>query len=455
LLQHERRYWRATAATAGLDVDEELQRRVVALATLAGAADEDEAAGLLALIDDLSDASSKERRHRLARWAHSLYPSQDTGYWGPLEPDLVGEQLVATTLGDRPAVLDAVLDRATPAAAARPLVLYARAAPDHPTLRDTLSPILAARLRGLCKLAIAQAAAETDRDLMLSDRTLAATLQLAVTTITVDPAGLADVADALPPRPDLVLGPLALTLTSQVADHHRDLASTDAAAHEPSLARWLNNLSERLAHAGRRDEGLAAIEEAVSVRRRLAGANAAAYEPDLAQSLNNLSNRLGEAGRPGEGLAAIEEAVSVYRRLAGANAAAYEPDLAQSLNNLSIRLGEAGRPGEGLAAIEEAVSVYRRLAGANAAAYEPALASSLNNLSIRLGEAGRPGEGLAAIEEAVSVRRRLAGANAAAYEPDLAQSLNNLSNWLGEAGRRDEAERVRAEAARLRAKHAR
>jgi hypothetical protein len=68
----------------------------------------------------------------------------------------------------------------------------------------------------------------------------------------------------------------------------------------------------------------------------LAAGNAAAYEPDLAGSLNNLSLRLAEAGRREEGLAAIEEAVTVYRRLAAGNAAAYEPDLASSLNNLSV-----------------------------------------------------------------------------------------------------------------------
>ena len=54
----------------------------------------------------------------------------------------------------------------------------------------------------------------------------------------------------------------------------------------------------------------------VAVRRRLAAANAAAYEPDLAMSLNNLSVRLAEAGRRDEGLTAIEEAVAVRQRLA-------------------------------------------------------------------------------------------------------------------------------------------
>jgi tetratricopeptide (TPR) repeat protein len=115
---------------------------------------------------------------------------------------------------------------------------------------------------------------------------------------------------------------------------------------------------------------------------------------------------LAEAGRREEGLAAIQEAVTVYRRLAGANPAAYEPDVAMSLNNLSVRLAEAGRREEGLAAIQEAVTVRRRLAAANAAAYEPALATALNNLSIRLAEAGRRDEARRAKQEAAELAGR-------------------------------------------------
>jgi tetratricopeptide (TPR) repeat protein len=78
---------------------------------------------------------------------------------------------------------------------------------------------------------------------------------------------------------------------------------------------------------------------------------------DLAVSLNNLSGRLAEAGRREQGLAAIEEAVSVYRQLAAGNAAAYEPDLAMSLNNLSVRLAEAGRREQAERAQQQAQSL--------------------------------------------------------------------------------------------------
>jgi hypothetical protein len=40
--------------------------------------------------------------------------------------------------------------------------------------------------------------------------------------------------------------------------------------YEPDLAWSLSNLSVRLAAVGRREEGLAAIQESVEVRRRLA-----------------------------------------------------------------------------------------------------------------------------------------------------------------------------------------
>jgi hypothetical protein len=79
--------------------------------------------------------------------------------------------------------------------------------------------------------------------------------------------------------------------------------------------------------AGRR--GWAQLLE--DVRRRRVD-HVMAWKLDRPGSLNNLSVRLGEMGRREDGVAAIEEAAALYRRLAEANPAAYEPDLASSLN---------------------------------------------------------------------------------------------------------------------------
>jgi tetratricopeptide (TPR) repeat protein len=509
LLAHERRYWKATAAAERLDCDDVLRQRVVALATLAGADDEAHAVELLRLVPDLKTASS-ERLGRLARWAHRLYPGPR--WWNALEPDRIGEHLVTRTYasadvnhpfmhtGHDPHVLAGVLQSDVPEQLVAPLDLYARAAPEHQLLAQTLTPILSAQLQRLCAIAITQAAHHSDLDLLLGEQTVAAALARTLATINVDPSTLPDAINALPRRPDLILGPLALALTNQavtlcrrlvqvhaayepylanaLTNHsnrladvgrrdeglaaiqeavtiYRRLAQGNATAHEPALAVSLTNLSNRLSEAGRHDEGLAAIQETVTIRRRLAQVNAAAHEPALAITLNNLSNRLADVGRRDEGLAAIQEAVTIRRRLAQVNAAAHEPDLAMSLNNLSIRLSDAGRHDEGLAAIQETVTIRRRLAQVNAAAYAPDLAMSLNNLSVDLATARRRDEGLAAIQEAVTIRRRLAQVNAAAHEPDLAITLNNLSNRLAHAGNRDEADAVRREAASIESRHKR
>ena len=50
--------------------------------------------------------------------------------------------------------------------------------------------------------------------------------------------------------------------------------------------------------------------------------------PRPGRSLSNLGNRLAETGRRDEGLAAAEEALAIYRQLAEASPAAYLPDLA-------------------------------------------------------------------------------------------------------------------------------
>jgi len=290
LLAHEDRYWKASGPDA--PTDPVLRRRVVALATLAGASSEAEAAERLRLVPDLAHADEGLRR-ALARWVNRLYRGR-LAWWNPLEPDLVAEHLVVTTYGDCPAVLAGVL--VGPAeVVARPIRLYARAVQENSTLAEALRPVLDDQLRQLCQLAVEQAATETDRDVILGDTTLASALARWVLVTDAGTDVLVDAMYFLPPRADLVLNPLAVVLTTQVVERHRRLAAANPAAYEPDLAMSLNNLSVRLAVAGRRDEGLATIEEAVEVYRRLAAANPAAYEPNLA-SLNRPGFGRGSGG---------------------------------------------------------------------------------------------------------------------------------------------------------------
>jgi tetratricopeptide (TPR) repeat protein len=81
------------------------------------------------------------------------------------------------------------------------------------------------------------------------------------------------------------------------------------APDEAGQARAQGMLGYALSALGRREEALAATQEAVDIRRRLAEANPQAFLPDLASSLNNLGRDLSNLGRREEALAATQEAV--------------------------------------------------------------------------------------------------------------------------------------------------
>jgi len=391
-LEREARYWRQSAHARELGIDDYLCRRAVALATLATPTGEAEAARLLAVIPDL--AGEQALRHRVARWLHDLYPSASS-WAGALEPDLVGEALIGDVLESLPALAPDLLAQSDERTSHRALTVLTRAARDHDNCRQALADALAAHFGRIWPTAIV-IAQETGDPI---GRLLAETLEREPSRERVEA-----IASALPEQ-TVALRELAAAASRQIVEALRDeIGDVEAHPRLPDLATSLNNLSNRLGELGRREQALAAIEEAVAIRRRLAEARPDAFLPDLASSLNNLSIRLGELGRREQALAAIEEAVASYRRLAEARPDAFLPNLAMSLNTLSNRLGELGRREQALAAIEEAVAIHRRLAEARPDAFLPNLASSLNNLSNRLGELGRREQALAASEEAARLR---------------------------------------------------
>ena len=265
-----------------------------------------------------------------------------------------------------------------------------------------------------------------------------------------DVALLEGIERALPDQ-TLELRELAVRVTeallNRLADLPPEVQSGERARAERSGL--LNNLAVRLSDLGRREEALAAAQEAVHLRRELAAARPDAFLPDLATSLNNLANSLSELGWREEALAASQEAVCLRRGLAATRPDAFLPDLAASLNNLAIRLSDLGRREEALATAQEAVRLYRELAAARPDAFLPDLAASLNNLANMLSDLGRREEALVAAQEAVRLRRDLAAARPDAFLPNLAGSLNNLAAALSELGRRKEALAIAQEAVRL------
>ena len=139
---------------------------------------------------------------------------------------------------------------------------------------------------------------------------------------------------------------------------------------------------------------------------QLAEAQPTTFLPNVAASLNNQSRRLADLGRREEALAAIDQATGIYRQLAEARPDAYLPKLAALLNNQSRRLADLGRREEALAAIEQATGIYRQLAEARPDTYLPKLATSLDNLADTFSSLNRDAEASAIREEADAARSR-------------------------------------------------
>jgi hypothetical protein len=130
--------------------------------------------------------------------------------------------------------------------------------------------------------------------------------------------------------------------------------------------------------------------------------NPAAYLPALATSLNNLGAFLSRLEPRQDGLAAAQEAVDIRRVLADpdtGNPAVYLPDLAMSLASRAIVL-QGQDAGAAVASMEEAVHVWSALADQIPDAFGPLLRRGLTSLVDLLEGAGRD-------EEAAKVRELL------------------------------------------------
>jgi tetratricopeptide (TPR) repeat protein len=427
LCEQERARWHQLGGQLPFNSDLPLADQVVALATLTAAADQPSAVSLLAALPNQAEVT-RIGAEALVVWAHKLYAGP--AYWNPLRPDLLAEQHLADT-----PQLPALATAAIQLAAEQPweaglvtqlLAELTRGAPYQPAVHAALDNVLGTALPRIVDLAVT------------ADHAGLADLASLALELAPQPSLAADLTDQMPEH-SVRLAVLAAALTSQQVIHYREVLAGEDPDVARCLAMALNDLSVRLAGLGRREEALAAVEEALSIQRELAVGRPDAFRPGLAISLNNLAASLAGLGRREEALAAAQEATDLYRERAVANSDAFRSDLAHSLNNLAIQLSDLGRWEEALAAVEEALRLYWELAAGHPDAFRPGLALSLNNLAIQLAGLGRREEALAAVEEALSIRRELAAGRPDSFRPGLALSLNNLAIQLVILGRRDEA----------------
>ena len=347
LLRHEARYWARSAAGQGLDLDMSVLRLVVAVGCLIGADSESSAGALLSHIPDLDSA---ERRGQVARWLHDLYPAADENdaqeqeWVGPLRPDRLAEELITSELTRRPELTGRLFTGLEEARGARALTVLARAAMTQDRAVGLLRSAVAADFDHLAVPALS-VAVETNP-------VLGEVLSQVITSQSVSREMLRRIA-AESPYPSFALAAPAAVVLQRLAD-----ASTE----DSERAGWQVSLSIRLADLGRREEALAAVEEAVTIRRQLAQDRPDAFLPDLAGTLNNQSVCLADLGRREEALAAVEEAADICRQLAQDRPAAFLSVLATVLNNLADMSSLLNRDVEASVVREEADAAIGALA---------------------------------------------------------------------------------------------
>ena len=308
----------------------------------------------------------------VVRWLRQVYPGGGERVEA-LRPDLLAERHAAHELAANSLLRQACLTDLTDRQGVQTLTVLARACTHHDQAPRLIEQALRQDLTGLAGAAIVVA---VQTGALLGDL-FAHVLEDA----SVDVADLQQIANMIP------YPTVALATADEVATRRvRSLlpADTDPA----QIAVWSNKLATVLAQLGRREEALAAIEEATDLYRALADARPDAFLPDLAMALNNQSNHLSEPGAAGRGTGRHRRSHRPLPALAEARPDAFLPDLAMSLNNQSNHLAGSGAAGRGAHRDRRSRHLYRALAEARPDAYLSNLATSLNNQSNRLADWG-------------------------------------------------------------------
>ena len=436
--RHHQTEGAATPTDTQGNLNRKLARQAVAAATLTDIQDEEDAISLLNLLPANPGKNTKD----LTRWLRNCYPPHMNANGQPalwcehLEPDRIGEHLVASAADDLVPLLRELLSPSRVGTSSlRTWTVLERASTD-PRLNEQVGRIINDVL-----VEVTQAVHAQTVNLQSPDLTAAFAKLFNAVRSHIEPDEAHEAEQSLSNA-----GYLTIFLERELAQRAADITRPTDESPEIDRATYASrrlSLSRCLAASGRRDEALQTAQEAVTIRRNLAEHNPAAYTPDLAASLNNLAIYLDSNGQQREALTTAQEAVTIRRNLAEHNPAAYTPDLAASLNNLAIYLDSNGQQREALTTAQEAVTIRRNLAEHNPAAYTPDLAASLNTLANRLDSNGQQREALTTAQEATNLYRTLAKHNPAAYTPDLAMSLKTYANVLERSGSTKEAARIR------------
>jgi hypothetical protein len=270
LMIHESRYWRRSAAAAGLDLTEQTLANAVVISTLLGAANKTQALALLGRVQGLRNAN-EDLLVRVHEWLCTLYPSAAEGEWGPLEPDRLGEYLVGMHLLEWPELLDEPFAVAQDEQLHQAFHVLARASAEHLHVGELLKRRVTSQLKRYGPVALRVVTETENPDFLI------AALEDGVTSPdTADIATLVELAQTFPSRAP-ALNLLVERLMKLAINLYQRLLAEGVGDYRPKLAQAWQQLGDHLDENQRRDEAIEAREMALRLFRELSGREQSAH----------------------------------------------------------------------------------------------------------------------------------------------------------------------------------
>jgi len=414
--------------------------QAAAMATLAGTMNKTQAQAMLARCPLLED-QAKVVREKVLAILHETYPGTD--YISGVQPDIVGEHLVATALEEDQSLLDAFFGQEDES-------------PEYQSHTEH-------GLTVLTRLAQQENKQEEDKNKHLSyvfekylHRLYKQGMMVAVRQ--GDPVGKV-MAQALGEKKipqiavNIILHSSAL---SKVFEQSINLIEVHFEAYRLAILHWrqtpdndfsqqemhanlLNNYSVYLYDLSMYEEALLYIEEAISKGQKLVAANPDLYSPGLANSYDNHAMLLTKLNRFSEAEPISRDAVDIKKSIISEPEHHIELGYNTSLGNLIVILRERQKYGEALSKSEELLQIERKINLLTGGETKQALAGSLVNHGAILREVGRVQEAYDTIFEGVIFYRELVEKRPDIHLPKLAIALNNMAGVLSNLNRHKEA----------------
>ncbi len=475
-LRHERAYWRRAFERDGVDAhDLDGFEQIVALLTLIGGTQSAaETRDMIDLAPRLRDATLMIKNQMF----DLLRPfTRSDGSANGLEPDLLGERLVADSLAKDAGLLD-VAFRDPKHASARirhAYTLLTRLARQDPDEKKWLSIALEKHLHQTVREAMAVAMetgppmeemlrTELQKSRKSGQQRLVNALRVNLPETTSNLVELAvdvaelhvslidvkgrknhkvrlnaiDAYDMLAARYES-LGRFndVLTARQKAVEFARKLSKSgrDANPNARRLARAYRRLATAYEQMCHFSEALEASQQAERILRPLANV----YRSDWAESLDHLGNHLSDLGRYEEALQQAHHAEQIYRELADAQPEIYRPDWARSLDHLGNHLSDLGLYEEALQQAHHAEHIFRELADAQPEVYRHRWAESLKNLGKHLSHLGQHEEALKQAHKAEHILRERVESQPGVYRREWARTLDTLGFAYTQAREADRA----------------